>query len=256
MNSNNDNPLLLKQFGAPLTSIGVESQLALGNMYIEQNKLTDALALFERLILQSPSHAKAFNSLGHVYFCLGRLEEALKAFQRAVDLDPHVALAHQNIGYTYTDLEHYDKAISAFRNAIRLEPKNARPYHGLGLVYAIVGDEARAIKALRFSITLDPSYAGSRISLAAIYRRRGLEAENHEQIRSLQPLMEGQKNYTCARFAAVCGNVDEALNWLEKVIAQTPGYRWTIRHAIDFVDIRNHPRFLRLLGELNFSESL
>lgn len=255
MNSNNDNALLLKQFGAPLTSIGVEAQLALGNMYIEQNKLADALALFESLIVQDPSQAKAFNSLGHVYFCSGHLEQALKAFHHAVALDPYLALAHQNLGYTYSDLEHYDDAVLAFQNAIRIEPGNARPYHGLGLVYAIIGDEAHAINILQLSIMLDPLYAGPRISLAVIYQRQGQGAEYRAQVQYLTPLMECQKNYTQARFAAVYGNVDEALNWLEKVIAQTPGYRWTVRHAIDFVAIRRHPRFLRLLGELDSSES-
>jgi len=256
MTSGNDTTSLSKRFRTPLNSTKLKAKLALGNLYIEQNKLMDALELFERLIVQDPSQAKAFNSLGHVYFCLGRLERALKAFQRAIALDPYLALAHQNLGYTYSDLECYDDAVLAFQNAIRLEPRNARPYYGLGLVYAIVGNEVRAINILQFSITLDPLYAGPRISLAAIYQSQGDAAKYRAQVQFLTPLMEGQKNYTRARFAAVCGNADEALNCLEKVIAQTPGYRWTIRRAIDFFAIRNHPRFLSLLGELRSSESL
>ncbi len=216
----------------------------------------DALVLFEHLIARDSSHAEPFNSLGHVYFCLGRLKDALQALQRAIDLDSNLALAHQNLGYIYSDLEHYNEAVLAFQNSIRLEPKNARPYHGLGLVYAIVGDEPRAINILQFSSMLDPVYVGPCISLAAIYRGQGREAAYRAQIQLSKPLMKGQKNYTHARFAAVCGNVDEALDCLEKLVAQTPGYRWTIRHAIDFVAIRNHPRYLRLLGELDFSESL
>jgi tetratricopeptide (TPR) repeat protein len=255
MSSRQDSTSLSKQFPRRPNSPKIESELALGNLYIEENKLMDALTLFERLIVHDTSQAQTFNSLGHVYFCLGHIKEALTTFQQAVALDPYLILAHQNIGYTYTDLERYDEAILAFRNAIQLEPKNARPYHGLGLVYAIVDDEQSAVNNLQFSIMFDPLYVGPRISLAAIYRRRGQEAEYSAQIQLSKPLMERQKTYTRARFAAVCGNVDEALDWLEKVVGQTPGYRWTIRHAIDFVNVRNHPRFLNLLSELDFAES-
>ena len=256
MSSHQDTTSLSEQFPGRLNLPKLEAELALGDAYIEQNKFIEALMLFERLTDQCASPAKTFNSLGHIYFCLGRIDEAMKAFQRAVALEPNLSLAHQNIGYTLTDLERYDEAILAFRNAIQLEPKNARPYHGLGLVYAIVGDEPRATNILQFSSNLDHLYVGPRISLAAIYRRQGQEAEYCVQIQLLKSLMEGQKNYTNARFAAVCGNVDEALDWLEKVVAQTPGYRWTIRHAIDFLAIRSYPRFVSLLGELDFSENL
>jgi len=231
----------------------IETALTLGNRYIEQGQYTKARKVFEHLIEQDQSQAKALNGLGHVYFCLGTLNNALKAFQQAIVLDPTLALAHQNMGYLYSDLESYGEAVPAFQNAIRLEPDNARPHYGLGLVYLLLGDEARAKDILQLASSLDPFYVGPRISLAVIYRRQGKETEYYEQVRFVRPLIDRQKNYTRACFAALCGNVDEALNWLEEVVEQTPGYRWTIRHAIDFAAIRNHPRFLNLLGNLDFS---
>jgi len=232
----------------------IEADLALGNSYIEQAQYTKARKVFEHLIEQGQSRAKVLNCLGHVYFCLGNLNDALKAFQQAIVLDPTLALAHQNMGYLYSDLETYDEAVPAFQNAIRLEPDNARPHYGLGLVYLLLGDEARAIDILQLASTLDPFYVGPRISLAIIYRRQGKETEYYKQVRFMKPFIARQKKYTRACYAALCGNVDETLNWLEEVVEQTPGYRWTIRHAIDFTAIRGHPRFLSLLGRLDFSQ--
>ena len=231
-----------------------ETDLALGNKYIEQGQFTKALAVFEALMEQAPSRAKVLNGLGHVYFCLGNLKMALMAFQQATALDPALVLAHQNTGYIFSDLERYGEAVPAFQNAIRLEPDNARPHYGLGLVYLLIGDEARATDILQLASSLDPFYVGPRISLATIYRRQGKETEYYEQVRFARPFIDKQKNYTRACFAALCGNVDEALNWLEEVVEQTPGYHWTIRHAIDFAAIRNHPRFLSLLDGLDFSQ--
>jgi tetratricopeptide (TPR) repeat protein len=226
----------------------------LGDWCIEKSKYPFALLVFKRLALLDPSNAKSLNGLGHVYFCLGHLSEALDSFQRAVVANPSLTLAYQNLGYVYGDLERYTEAISAFQEAIRLESENARPYHGLGLIYTILGDIMLAKRCFERSMMLDPAYVGPRISLAGIYKSLGQEAEYLAEVQYLKTQMNGQKNYTKARFLALCNETNESLCWLEKVVAETPGYRWTIQHATDFVNMHDHPRFRKILSELPSSK--
>jgi Flp pilus assembly protein TadD len=73
--------------------VDVDPELAnaynsLGIVYLEQNKLDQAIASFQRASLLRPSVAEVHGNLGIAYFRAGRRAEAKAAFEHALKLQP------------------------------------------------------------------------------------------------------------------------------------------------------------------------
>lgn len=61
---------------------------ALGSLYVESNRLPEALGLLERASLLAPRDPLAHANLGAAYVALGRSPEAVREIRRAADLTP------------------------------------------------------------------------------------------------------------------------------------------------------------------------
>src|SRR5262249_44295410 len=68
----------------------------LGNIFLRQNKLSEASRYYEKVLELQPDHVAARNNRGSIHKRRGDYEDALADFEEALRLDPEFAQAHWN----------------------------------------------------------------------------------------------------------------------------------------------------------------
>ncbi|MEZ4770585.1 MAG: TIGR03032 family protein [Caldilineales bacterium] len=69
-----------------------------GAALLDQDRIDDAIAFFERARAIDPGRAEVYNNLGNAATAENRLHDAVAHYQQAIRLDPELADAHMNLG--------------------------------------------------------------------------------------------------------------------------------------------------------------
>lgn len=102
-----------------------------------------------------------YSNMGLALMNQGRLKEAVAAYEKVIQIKPDNDNAYLILGGLYFVLYHYQKAIWAFTQVIRLKPNDrmaAYAYNGLGCSYNELGRNMEALFAFREAIRIKPDY--------------------------------------------------------------------------------------------------
>jgi tetratricopeptide (TPR) repeat protein len=165
----------------------------LGQLYVSQRRLEDALKEYEQLAGRQARPVGAYSMAGVLLEALGRPEEARKRYQAALDLDPAAALAANNLafmtaesggsldaalqlaqtakrgmpdqpqvddtlGWVYLKKGMTTMALPLLENAAKQMPGNAAYHYHLAMAYSNLGDSSRAEASLALARKLNPEY--------------------------------------------------------------------------------------------------
>jgi len=89
-----------------------------GHLYLEEEKLDEALRAYGKAIEISPGLAKAHNGLGVTFQMLGRLDEAYREFKQALALDATCWKASYNIGNLIKLHGQFEHSVEPFQQAL------------------------------------------------------------------------------------------------------------------------------------------
>ena len=134
--------------------------IALGNLYVFQNKPDQARAQFMTVLDLDPKNATAHAALGSLYFGEQQYAAAESQYRAAVALAPERAEFHINLAQALTKENKLGDAEDELRTAIGLEPKNASAHLALAaLLFTEPNrtDEAKAEYAQ--AVALSPGLA-------------------------------------------------------------------------------------------------
>lgn len=219
--------------------------------------LDEILAMSGKALDLDPRLAEAHAARGEALRVAGRYEEAASAFDEALTLDPNsfeANLAYARLSRGTGDLE---KSVDLFIRALEVQPADYQaPLLVQGILRALGrNDEAekyarlglvRAEEAMR----LHPE--GSRPAQLAA-PAAALLGEREDAIRWIERALwadpdDAQAQYNVACAWSVLGEVEHALDVLEGWAARggVLARNW-LECDPDFDNIRNHPRFTRLL---------
>jgi tetratricopeptide (TPR) repeat protein len=98
---------------------------------------------------------------GGVYLDQDRLDEAIQDHTVAIALKPDFAQAFNNRGNAHDDAGDGDKALRDYEEALRIDPGFAKAFSNRGLVCDARGEHARAIQDYDQALRLDPKYRGA-----------------------------------------------------------------------------------------------
>lgn len=106
-----------------------------GVILTEQNKSTEAIAIFTRLTEDYPSLPEPYNNLAVLYAAAGQYEKARIALDSAIRTNPTYATAYENLGDVHAKL-----ASQAYDKALQLDSGNTGAKSKLTLVRSLVSN--------------------------------------------------------------------------------------------------------------------
>jgi tetratricopeptide (TPR) repeat protein len=178
---------------------------------------------------------------------LHSIENDIAAYRRVTEINPKNDRAWDALGNMYEAAGLHSEAIAAFEQAISLDAKKEVYHYHLGQAYAAQTHYEKAILALQKVVVLNPGYMLAHCALAGYYRRINKEAEAQEHIAIARPTMENENEYNRACFESICGNIDQAIEFLKAALDKQQIQIDWVRSDPDLDFIRTDPRFDALL---------
>jgi tetratricopeptide (TPR) repeat protein len=140
----------------------------LTELYIQTNRLRDAVAQAEDLLKQNPDNLDARRMLGRIYTRMagdsqaGKVNEdylklAIEQYQKVTAKDAKDAESWVVLGRLYRFEQNSVDAEKAYNAALDADPANEDALTGLALLYSDVGDTRRAIEKLKAVTDKNPS---------------------------------------------------------------------------------------------------
>lgn len=133
-----------------------------------QNRLTEAMQVYQEILVIEPDNSEALNNVGILYGKQGKGDEALRQFKRALVVKPDQALAHTNIGRVFMEKNQVAEAVREFTEALRFDSANAVAHNNLGVALFQQADYEGAVRHFAQAVRLDTAYpdAGRNLALA------------------------------------------------------------------------------------------
>jgi len=202
---------------------------------------------FRRALELTPSDADAFDLYGRLCMALGRIDDSLKLLQHAQELDP---LSHGNdISTTLLRAGRYEEARERSRLAAESNPTNARTRATLGWANILTGRVSEGVADLERAVAIAERNSLWLGQLGEAYGIAGEEAKAREILRELEERAQTTfvSPYHLAYVHTGLGQLDAALDLLEKAVAARTGPTYGIRGSFLFARLHQHPRFVALL---------
>src|SRR6185503_14782079 len=129
-------------------------------LYIQTNRLRDAVTQAEDLLKVNPDNLDARRMLGRIYTRMagenqtGRVDErylkqAIEQFQKITEKDPKGIESFVMLGKLHSFSKNSLEAEKALNSALAIDPSNEDALTQLALLYANLGDTKRAIEKLK-----------------------------------------------------------------------------------------------------------
>lgn len=183
----------------------IETELALGNLYVATGRYRDAEEVHRRLIARSeggPVDADALIGLGQALAGQERLAEAEESLRAAVAAESRYWRAHSALGSFLLDHGRTREAAEEYRALASLLPGSASALINYGAVLLELGEYALAESRLRRSLEIE-AQPNAYSNLATLMYFRGQYREAVEQYALAANL--GGEHYT------ILGNMADAL---------------------------------------------
>jgi len=134
-----------------------------------------ATAALKKAIELDPAFADAYIVLGDVLESDNKLEDALPVFQAAIQKQPDLYIGYFYYGKILLKMNdsRLDEAIAALGKATRLRPEFAEGHFELGRALERADQTAEAIAEYEASVQRDPDLAEGQYHLAKLYRKQG-----------------------------------------------------------------------------------
>jgi tetratricopeptide (TPR) repeat protein len=203
----------------------------------------------QRAIALDPGYATAHQWYAEYLSLVGRVEEALAEADRAVALDPLSPIIRVDRASALIRGRRYDAAIDELRRTIQTDPDFGPAHNILGWAYLANGMMAEAVTELRTALRITEGRNG----MGRLAQAYGLTGQLDSALAVIGRLAERSRReyvppYTIALGYAGLGDVDRALDWLERS-AEVRDSNIALYLLTDpLLDrLRPDPRFKRLL---------
>ena len=122
------------------------------NAAVKNNKISDAIKLFENALKLNPTSFDVCSKLGFLTLKIGDLDNSINYFKKILLLNPKSSLGYSNLGLIYTKLNNQELALQNYLKAFETDPKNFITSYNLGNYYFFNNDNKNAEKYYNLAI--------------------------------------------------------------------------------------------------------
>lgn len=205
----------------------------------------------QRALELSPGSGYALDLYARLCWAVERYDEALPLARRAQALDP--AANRVDLSTMLLRAGQYDQALVHARDAVEIEPAAPRPRATLGWAYFFNGRREEGIAELERAVALSSRYPLWLGQLGQAYAMTGETAKARAIVRELEERAQRTflSPYHLAYVYTGLGEVDQAMNLLERAVTDRTGATYSIKGSFLFAPLRPHPRFHALMRTMN-----
>jgi tetratricopeptide (TPR) repeat protein len=131
-----------------------------------REKYDEAEPLFRQALTLRPGFAEAIYGLAVVSHGQNRIEDAIELYQRVLSRDASNVAGHYNLGRAFASRGQHERAIQSFQKAIELAPEDADARQALARTLVMVNQVSEAIYQYRRTLEIDPDRIGALLDLA------------------------------------------------------------------------------------------
>lgn len=180
----------------------------------------------------------------------GRMNEAIEEHKRAQELDPFTAWHTGWLGFLYQMVGEYEKGIIEADRAMEMQDNYALGMLIKGSILIDQGKTEEGLELLKQAANINPgwkmNYGGALIQTGHIQEGKAIIQE----LESMEPFAYGA--YCLGYMYSDLGNLDKAIEWFS-FKNKVAWYPW-IRVLVANKELRNDPRFLELIREMNLPD--
>lgn len=195
--------------------LSIEVLRVLGNAYYYMEQYQDARNIYDKILTLNPYDQIVFRYRGAVYSHMKKDNEALNDYNRAVELNPDDYAALNDRGVSLVYLKRYEEALADFNHALEIKPDHPIVLRNRATVFTYLKRYDEALADNKRSLELKPDDAETLYNLACLF--------------------------------SLWGKTNNALTYLEKAIDKVKKYREDAKPDKDFDNIRDDPRFNKLI---------
>ena len=205
---------------------------------------------FRRAIELNPGYATAHHWYSWHLALLGRYDEAIAEMKKAESLDPLSLIINADLAELLVLSHSYDESIRQSRKTIEMDPNFAMAHNQLAQAYLQQHMYKEAVVELQKAVQLS---GGSPTCIANLARAYALSGRRNEALTLLSDLKTSSTPgfSHASEIAAIyvsLGNMDAAMNWIEKGYAERFNPGVLIRPGFD--PLRSDPRFKNLVHRI------
>ena len=177
-------------------------------------------------------------SLGLAYLEENKLEEAEAEFQKIIALDPNEVMGYANLGIVYLRMGSFEKAEEWLQKAIRMQPEDPDVRLILAKVYEMSGASDKAVAELERIMEFSPGHVKSLFNLTELYASIPGPEAIAKRLQYTRELVEKVPGNIVPRLNLIEiliqeGQLDEALARLEEVQQVFPEFP---KEAVEYYD--------------------
>ena len=215
----------------------------------------DAEDLYRKAIGLNPGCATAHHWLATDFLAaVGRLDEGELELEIALQLDPLSSIIHEGRASFSIWRRQYDEAVRRYCEIREFDPTFYKAYTGLGRVYALQGKYTDALAMLEKGRTLAGDVPNILGAMGEIFALSGDAASARGILAELTArALDSYVPSTCfARVHSGLGEVERALDWLEKGCEQRELPMAMLKVHPVYDPLRDKPRFQAVVERMRF----
>jgi adenylate cyclase len=215
---------------------------------------------FLRSIQLNSRYVQSHVWFGHYYLSWieGKFEEGIRHLNIAIELEPHNAMSYINKYAVVFTTGKFEEAFQIAKQGYEMDTDSLIGNRIMGFGYLYKKQYSEAIRYLEFASKLSNYAPFNQVDLINLYVSIGSLEKARTVMEDLKiKLKEGKYVSSCIMsFASgFLGNIDEAVNWLEKAYEEHDAYLCILQYYTWVpVMLRQDSRFQSFISKMNFPE--
>ena len=227
---------------------------ALGGLYSEQGRETEAIPLLRHAVALAPNMEWGWQMLAYAYYYAGLNEQAEQGYRRVIELNPVPAQPYWMHARMLLYLGRLEEAEKEMRGVVARNPDQfkALAYFGSVLYYEGKYDEAETVLDKSVKLAGASSDYTALIMAAFLYASRNQREKIDPRIFAASPehTMDGDNAYWTGGIYALLGDRQHAIEWLRRTVALgNVNYRFFQRDK-NYDNLRNDPEYQAIMADV------